>query len=288
MFIVVGVFGNIVTIIIFRQKEFQNQPTSVYFIILSISNISNLFYAPFTFIPSLWTVNSISCKVFFGSLIIISETQSWILVTCSIDRLLMVTVPQKFLFRKKLIFQLTIIIIIVLILTFTIVPYLIYYELDKNQENETMSLLIADSPSWVSIYGKIEFGLLRTIFPFLIMIISSVLLFWRVLIQKKKLKGNNACFQKEYQMVISLVIVDLLFLVVHLPNTIYAVIYKHDDGSIIYSFFISVFSIIGYFYTAFEFLIFIFSNKIYRDLFARCISTLICRYRFSKQNKQSV
>ena len=273
---IVGVFGNIITIIIFRQKEFQKQSTSAYFIILSIVNIINIIYVPLTLIPSKWSVNSFACKTCFGLLIIIPEIQSWIVATCSIDRLLMVMVPHKFDFRKKLLFQLAIIIIIVLILTLTLIPYLVYYEFDKTPQNETMCLLMADSPSWVWIYGKIEFALLRTIFPFLIMIISSVLLFWRVLIQKKKLKGNNACFQKEYQMVISLVIVDLVFLVLHLPNTIYAVIYKPDDGSIIYSFLCSAFSLFGYSFTVFEFIVFIFSNNIYRDLFRKCILGCYC------------
>ena len=277
LLIVIGYFGNIVTIIIFRQKEFQKQSTSVYFICLSIVNMILISYAPLIFFPDIWTINNLTCKIFFVTQITVVKIQSWILVICSFDRLLMVTVPHNFLFRKKLSFQLAIIAIILIILIASLFPYFMFFGLVNNIHNETVCLFSPDSPSWVWIYGKLEFALLKTIFPFLIMIISSFLMFWKVLIQKKKLKGNNACFQKEYQMVISLVFVDLLFLVLHLPNAIFTFIYNKDDGHIVHSFLFSILSIIGCSYSVFVFIIFIFANKVYRDLFHKCLKTCCCQ-----------
>ena len=109
------------------------------------------------------------------------------------------------------------------------------------------------------------------------MIISSVLIFWRVWNSKKKFRGEDASFGKEYQMAICLILVDVVFLLSRLPNTIYSLIYKQEDGSFIYTDLCLIFSLVGHAHSVFEFIIFIFCNKIYRNLFSKLI--FCCRIR---------
>ena len=274
-YIIVGYFGNIVTIIIFRQKEFQKQSISVYFICASIINLVLITYLPWTLVPNLWTISSIACKIFFEIQISVIEIQSWILAIFSFDRLIMVMVPYKLLFRKKLKFQLATVIIISIILIVAFFPYLYFYDIEQNSQNITMCLLSPASPSWVWFYGKLNYTLLRAIIPFSIMIISSILIFWKVFNNKRKLRGVDASFQKEYQMAICLILVDIFFLLARLPNSVYSLLYKQEDGSIIYTKFCAIFSIIGTGHSVFEFIIFICFNKVYRNLFLSCI--LCCR-----------
>ena len=103
------------------------------------------------------------------------------------------------------------------------------------------------------------------------MIISSVLIFWRVWNSKKKFRGEDASFGKEYQMAICLILVDVVFLLSRLPNTIYSLIYKKEDGSFIYTNLCLLFSMIAHSHCVFEFIIFILYNKIYRNLFSKLI-----------------
>ena len=274
-YILIGYFGNISTIIIFRQKEFQKQSTSFYFICACIVNLVIITYLPWALMPDLWTLSSFSCKIFLEIYIGLVEIQSWILAVCSFDRVFMVMASHKFLFRKKLKFQLATVIIISIILIVALIPYLYYFNLEQTIQNTTLCLLSPETPSWVWIYGKLDFFLFRAVVPFSIMIISSVFIFWKVYNRKKKLRGVDASFQQEYQMAICLVLVDISFLFLRLPNSIYTIIYKKDDGSIIYTNLCSIFSLLANGHCVFDFIIFICCNKIYRNLFSKTI--LCCR-----------
>ena len=278
IYLIIGCFGNISTIIIFRQKEFQKQSTSFYFICACIVNLVIITYLPWALMPDLWTLSSFSCKIFLEIYIGLVEIQSWILAVCSFDRVFMVMASHKFLFRKKLKFQLATVIIISIILIVALIPYLYYFNLEQTIQNTTLCLLSPETPSWVWIYGKLDFFLFRAVVPFSIMIISSVFIFWKVYNSKKKLRGEDASFQKEYQMAICLIIVDVVFLLLRLPNTIYSLMYKQEDGSIIYTKLYFIFVMIANGHTVFEFIIFILFNKLYRNLFLRII--LWCRNRW--------
>ena len=107
------------------------------------------------------------------------------------------------------------------------------------------------------------------------MIISSVLIFFRVYKNKRKLRSDYASFRKEYQMAICLIIVDVVFLLLRLPNCIYSLIYKKEDGSIVYTKLYFIFSLLANGHSVFDFIIFICYNKIYRNLFSKFI--LCCR-----------
>ena len=137
-YLIIGYFGNIVTIVIFRQKEFQNQSTSFYFICTCIINFILITYLPWGLMPDLWTISSIACKIFLEIYIGLGEIQSWILAICSIDRLFMVMMPHIFLFRKKLKFQLGFVIIISIIVLVALIPYLYYFNLEQTVQNTTL------------------------------------------------------------------------------------------------------------------------------------------------------
>ena len=81
VFFLIGVFGNIISKLIFKKKEFKTQPTTTYLIALSVLNVIGVVYLPFMAIPKLWTDiydETISCQILYGFLLILSENQSLI------------------------------------------------------------------------------------------------------------------------------------------------------------------------------------------------------------------
>ena len=96
----VGAFGNLISIYVFKNKIFNKQATTTYLIAASISNVISVIYLPLLIIPSIYTLNIVSYKVFFGSMMIVEQAQSWIITVVSIDRLVTVVCPGKFLYKK--------------------------------------------------------------------------------------------------------------------------------------------------------------------------------------------
>ena len=101
VFFVCGLFSNIISILILNKSEFKNQSTKTYLIITCIINIVYVTYLPFALIPAIWEINFIDCKIFLTFSLFIAEIQAWVLAFCSIDRLVFIVSPTRFLFRKN-------------------------------------------------------------------------------------------------------------------------------------------------------------------------------------------
>ena len=116
LYYTIGGFGNIISIIILKNKYFKNQPNITYLIGTCIMNIATIFYLPIMCFEPMWNINDFTCRLHGGMITLISEIQAWVMALGSFDRLITVTKPHRFLYKNKFSFQLTIIIICVLIL----------------------------------------------------------------------------------------------------------------------------------------------------------------------------
>jgi len=65
-------------------------------------NMIMLSQLPNQLMLSFWTSSDTGCRLSFGIMLLTSESQSWITVLCSIDRLLGVIAPNRFSFVKKM------------------------------------------------------------------------------------------------------------------------------------------------------------------------------------------
>ena len=70
---------------------------------------------------------------------------------------------------------------------------------------------------------------------------------------------------REYQFARSLIIMDILFIIFRLPSNINLII--NNSITLTYSFYYSIFALLGALHNVFSFLIFILFNRIYRNLF---------------------
>ena len=270
VYIIIGCSGNITSIFIFNKKEFKTQPTTTYLISLNVLNIICIVYLPFIIIAQLWTDiydETISCQIFFGFMYILSETQSLIYSLCSLDRCITIFAPLKYLKKNKLKFQLAILFMISFIVVLLSVPT-IYYAEKQVFENQT----VCDFKNgWSFKYSLYQYTLMRTIIPFLVTIISSLLTIYKLIASKLRLQARDwKKMKREYHFARSLIIMDLIFFLVRLPTLINNNI--QNNTRFLYTFLYSVFCLMGAVHSVLLFLIFIVFNKIYRDLFKKIFS----------------
>ena len=72
---------------------------------------------------------------------------------------------------------------------------------------------------WLSIYYKVEYASIRVFSPFLLMIVSSIMVTYKVCKLKTRL-NQNLDLERERQMCISLISYDVFFIVFRIPMVI--------------------------------------------------------------------
>ena len=270
VFFAIGCFGNIISIVIFHKKEFKSLPTTTYIIASNVVNIITVVYLPFIILPQLWTdlyPETISCQLFGFILILLVQIQSWIYTLCSLDRCITTLVPYKYIFKNNLKFQLAIISLILLTLSVLAVPVIYQFREQKFMNNSFCEI----ENFWTFIYFKYEFSLLRTVLPFAVTIIASILTIYKLIISKLKLGvGDWNHIKREYHFARSLIIMDLLFVVFRIPSTTNITI--QENMLFIYTSLYSLLGLLGNLHNVFAFLIFIVFNRIYRNLFKKIFS----------------
>lgn len=270
-FLIIGSFGNIISIVIFTRKEFIKQPTTFYLIISNIINLITILYLPFIVMPKIWTIllaETISCQLFCGFMLVLGEMQSWVYSMCSLDRCITTVAPYKFHFKNKSKFQLTLLFLFILIIILLCVPFLYYYrEFKLESGNQTVCLFPQSIElNWVIIYFKVQFGLFRTILPFIITISASLITVFKLCSSKLNLNVRDRNdMNREIQFAKTLIIMDILFVVFRIPTAVN--IFFQFNMLFAYTFLYSIFALLGVFHNVFIFLIFIIFNKIYRQLF---------------------
>jgi hypothetical protein len=294
LFLIIGYFSGIISIIIFLNKEFKKQATTFYFISSNVVDLTIVTCLPVFVWPSVWTLSKNSCKFFVGLMVFELEIEAWIIAFGSIDRLLTVLVPTKFEFKNKLRFKLGLILTSFFLILLLISPYISFYEEIETSDNRTTCGLVTNiNQSWVIIYLKIEFSMMRVFLPFIIMLTSSFLIVYKMCSNKIRLQGEDHDFKKEYQLAIALVSMDLSFIIFRLPAIIYfGGSSNRGDVRITENFLFPVFLLIGTIPNVFVFVIFFGVNKIYRVLFKKhlqtifyLISSFFHSFRFYRPNR---
>ena len=282
--IIIGLFGNIISIFVFNDKELRKQPPAFYLIVLSILNIVTLFYLPFAVLPNIWMINGMTCKFYGGMTLLIGEIQSIVTAICSLDRLITVFKPFEYLFKNKMRFQIPFVLIVSIAIAAFLVPVPYFYNQETTSDNQTFCAFSNDPQViWALNYFKIQFILFRAIIPFLLMIVSSSLIYWKIKSNKNKLGTFNANQKKAYQLGITLIVMDILFILFRLPTLINTAINSNAADKIVYSFIYSSFVLITALHYSFSFLIFIIFNKVYRQQFLIYLKKLKSIFKKSNQ-----
>jgi hypothetical protein len=262
LFVIVGAFGNIISFIIFNNKLLKNQLSTNYIKGSIVMNMITIFYLPIILFSPIWILNSATCKIYNGVLVLIIQIQAWVTALSSIDRMVSVLKPHSCLFKNKLIFQLFAMILSALILFILLLPQFIYY--DIGIKNSIIVCMYKEE--WARDYLRVEFALFRAIIPFILMIISSI----TITIKMSRAKANltlSVDRKREKNLFKSLIASDIFFILFRLPYLIY--ILTNQDESGIFSFLYAILTAIGTSNNVFIFIIFILFNKLYKQLFIK-------------------
>ena len=282
IFFTFGIFGNIISIIIFRNKEFKKQPDTTYLIGACAMNIVTIIYLPVMMTSTSWMITTTICKLFGGLMLFINEFQAWLTAVGSLDRFLSITMPFKFQFKNKLSFQLSLLLILIIILLGLIAPNLVFYE--KNVVNDTIICSLPDGPhtTWVLPYFKYQVLLFRAALPFLIMILSSVLIIFKVCKMKRTLTSNTNR-HKEIQLAKTS---DCFFIIFRIPILVYLLLYSKNSDYLIFTYTFSIYVAISTINNSFIFVILIITNKVYKESFFELVKFKIS-ISISKYSKPS-
>jgi hypothetical protein len=270
----IGFFGNIISIFIFDSKEFKKQSGIFYFKIDCIMNMIMLSQLPNQLMLSFWTSSDTGCRLSFGIMLLTSESQSWITVLCSIDRLLGVIAPNRFSFVKKMKFQVSLILIIVFLIFMANFPFAYAIKLVQMPNATVCYGPINDSKFTVLFYfGLVNISLFRTLIPFTIMIVSSILIF-KIILKSKKNVFKSKDFTREKELGKSLIALDTFFIICSLPLLFDFYVDGAKD-----EFLFGILYFLTNFYNVFLFVLFYFSNKIYRSVFKEIMKRMFPRFK---------
>ena len=165
-------------------------------------------------------------------------------------------------------FQIPLVVITSIVIIAFVIPAPYFYNKENTSDNQTFCAFSNEPQTiWALNYFKFQFLLFRTIIPFILMIVSSSLIYWKIKSNKRRLGVLNGSQKQAYQMGITLIVMDILFILFRLPTLINTMIDPNGANKIVYSFIYSMFTLIAAIHNVFTFLIFIIFNKVYRKLY---------------------
>jgi hypothetical protein len=260
LFVIIGAFGNIISFIIFKIKLLKNQLSTNYIKGTIVMNIITIFYLPIMLFSPIWIINTVNCKILVGFYVLIVKIQAWITTLSSIDRMISVIKPHDYLYKNKLIFQLSTMIISVIILFILLLPHFIYYDSVTIQNQTTCTY----TTEWSRVYQRIEYSLFRAILPFIIMIICSITVTFKMYRAKANI-SSNANREREKNLFKSLIALDLFFILFRFPMLIFVFINQNENA--IFTFPFTIIMALTPISNVFIFIILILFNRVYKQLF---------------------
>ena len=275
---VIGVITNLLALITFSRKKFQNTVFSTYFRFLTIfdtliiaillnkfvENNFNIFFRDFS--------NDL-CKFRFFMFYTIYPISGWTLVVISIDRFINISFTNsRFLFAKKIKFQLIVCLIVMMFNSILSMPNLFYYLKPSNLTTNQTSIITYKctnpgfSIEWLDMT-------VSTLLPFIFMLLFTLLTIHFLFKSRKNLSKNK---QKDVKFALTSIALCLIFFILNLPRAMLQLGNMYDKNFVpnkdLYQTLTSLFFLISYINSSTVFFINMIVNKMFRDEF----TTLVC------------
>ena len=216
-----GFVGNLLAFLVFSCKKFQNTIFSTYFRCLCLFDFLYLIIAFLQIlsfdikIVHLFSVSNFSCKILSYFSYFIAAISAWTMVIISLDRMFSIVWPSRFLFRKKSINQIVIIVGMFIFNTIYWSPVLFLADLKyiQNETNQTGRLKCIAVSSLLSCFELINISVV----PFSLMIISTILTLIKIF--KSRKRQSSSVKSKDIKFAITSISLNIIFLVLNLPVT---------------------------------------------------------------------
>jgi hypothetical protein len=286
-----GTFGNVFSFVFFSRKKFKNTIFRTYFRFLCITDTLALFVCMCTFAYdilgiNLRTFNEFSCKLIVLMAYSMPTTSAWTLVAISLDRLVNLVFPFKLLFRKKIKFQVSVCIGILLannlyyvqtlfshiITTFEYYEYIDYQMPNASNLNETFICFVYSGNQlllWLDFFNA-------SVLPFLFMIIFTSISITYVFRSRMSANANSSQNvtrndqrqrAKDVKYAITSIALNIVFFVLNIPLVVFYLVgrYVPDFESTVYAFIGEVALLLYYTNSASVFYINLTVNSIFQD-----------------------
>ena len=234
--LVMGAVGNMFSFIIFSRSRFRKTSFSLYFRVLAFSDTFTLLYI-INDIPNelydqdLQNRSYFWCKTFRYWLYSIAPVSGWLLVVISLDRMLSIIRPNKFLFLKKKQTQATICFLTLAYNLIFYIPLIVYkdYQAQENSNSSNSTEIIykcvnleeQNIVNWLDLLNS-------TLLPFLIMAISTSITVTKLFKSRSKTtaeaKPNTKLKQRDTKFAITSVGLNLFFFIFNLPVCVFMVL----------------------------------------------------------------
>ena len=216
--ILLGITTNILNVLICSRKKIRKESLGFYSPLMSILNILSLIFGLFIVYPPLSEVlliSTLTCVIFSYLSRITLHTNSWLYVLASLDRTLCIINPLKFRFiknKKNL---------SILVLALTVIICLLdspnfFYSVKLNQVNASLVIKRCTAPSEIVLIRDLLAQLMRTIFPVVLEFILNSILIYK-LIKSRRNANVQRSLHRDYKFAFTIVILNLMFLITHLP-----------------------------------------------------------------------
>ena len=273
IFVISGI-GNSIVIAILTRVQFRKIPLFRYLIVAAVFDFLNTAMSIVDFNTDFFQINifCFNCKIFNYTAFFIYQCSPWIMVICSIDRLLAVKYPFKTQFRLKGKFQALAVYTILQFLALASIPFYIYSEIVEIDKSNTTTCGVTNYQDVfiVNIFNM----LLSTIIPYIIIGTSTLVLGCHMMRHKKRFKHSKRGFSKERLLVKTLIAIDSFFLICYLPFSIYVLIHYISPSEFSNDFIYYVTNILTYIYSSSTIFILLASNHKFRNYF---INLFCCR-----------
>ena len=253
----VALIGNSIVFYILTKKEFLKESVFRCLFIGTIFNTINALHIWPSNYPDFFLKNKslFSCILINYVSAVFDTFSAWMIVLTSTDIYLTVKYPTKFLFRKKINYQMIIISILFILFCSLYSPYFIYTTIDPNYGCIAVSFEIA-------FYINLYFLILFTVLPFIIMAITNSLTYLHL--QKRQINQNNS--KKAKRLFKTSLGLNLFFLISNIPvSTVFIIgnISNINFSNVIYN----IFKLITYAYFSLDFFIYYIANRLFRVYF---------------------
>jgi len=273
LFIVFGLFGNLVVLIVFSNKAFKKFPSRNIYRILAVFDSFAIIYAitnrsimNFGIIYQnyslFWFMSSeILLKIYFYIQCIFQN--SYLLVFISIEKFISIRYPNNKIIKKQ-IFQ-TIIVLVIIICNLATYNFIFYLNIYKNQATNTSNVSIKP----INEETLKTIGIIAIVYnaglPFIIMLIFSILLIHTILKSRLRIltltnQHDRNRLRKDIQFAISSIFMNFFYLIFYLPCLV-ALILKFEIFS---DLFVNVFMPIAGLNLCDHFYILFFTNSVFR------------------------
>jgi hypothetical protein len=211
---VAGILGNSLILLVISKKEFRRVPMFRFLICSTISDTITLFFLWGSVFHELVRRDSdnISCKLFSVLNYLFYHLSTYIMVLCSIERVISLKIPDLKFFKKFKNQFLLILIIFILLIVLNLPSY--FFNTVAIISNDTWCVYVENIP-YIDFYVDLYLSIISAFLPFLLMAGCSALVAHHLL-TKIPLQLTRQ-YKKDKHFIKVIFCLDIFFLISNLP-----------------------------------------------------------------------